>query len=177
MNPHDGPYWRERAPNLEAIKMPIVIGACWGMYGLHLPGEFRAWERITAPKKMIVGPSIYLDRPIYQYAYQSLRWFDHWLKGIDTGYMNESPIQIFLPGEDGRWVESNEWPLNQTEWHPFYLHRDGLLSEHEFWPAEGSTSYEDNVFNARGGVSFTTPPMVERTEIIGPVETDPLRFH
>jgi len=170
MNPHDGPYWWERAPHLEAIKMPIVIGACWGMYGLHLPGEFRAWERITAPKKMIVGPPIYLDRPIYQYAYQSLRWFDHWLKGIDTGYMNESPIQIFLPGEDGRWVESSEWPLPQTRWHPFYLHRDGLLSEHEFWPAEGSTSYEDNVFNARGGVSFTTPPMVERTEIIGPAK-------
>jgi predicted acyl esterase len=170
MNPHDGPYWWERAPNLEAIKTPIMLGACWGMYGLHLPGEFRAWERITAPKKMLIGAPIYLDRPIYQYAYASLRWFDHWLKGTDTGYMNESPIQMFLPGEDGRWVDASEWPLPQTQWHPFYLHRAGLLSEHEFWPAEGGTGYEDNVFNARGGASFTTPPLVERTEVIGPAK-------
>ena len=82
--------------------------------------------------------------------------------------MDEPPIQMFLPGEDGRWVDGDEWPLPQTQWHPFYLHRDGLLSEHEFWPAEGGTSYEDNVFNARGGASFTTPPLVERTEVIGP---------
>lgn len=160
INPHDGPYWRERAPDLDAIRMPIMLGACWGMYGLHLPGEFRAWERIKSPKKMLIGPPIYLDRPIYQYAYASLRWFDHWLKGLDTGYMDEPPIQMFLPGEDGRWVDGDEWPLPQTQWHPFYLHRDGLLSEHEFWPAEGGTSYEDNVFNARGGASFTTPPLV-----------------
>jgi len=170
MNACDGPYWKERAPDLSAIKVPIVLGACWGMYGLHLPGEFRAWEAISAPKKLIVGPPIYLDRPVYQYAYESLRWFDHWLKGIDTGYMDESPVQLFLPGEDGRWVESTDWPLPQTKWHPFYLHRDGLLSEHEFWPNEGSTSYEDNVFNARGGVTFSTPPLVERTEVIGPAK-------
>jgi uncharacterized protein len=154
--------------DLEAIRIPIMLGACWGMYGLHLPGEFRAWEHIKAPKKMLVGPPIYLDRPIYQYAYASLRWFDHWLKGLDTGFMDEPQIQMFLPGEDGRWVDGAEWPLPQTQWHPFYLHRDGLLSEHEFWPAEGGTSYEDNVFNARGGASFTTPPLVERTEVIGP---------
>jgi predicted acyl esterase len=44
-----------------------------------------------------------------------------------------------------------------------------LLSEHEHWPCEGGTSYEDNSYNARGGVSFATPPMVERTEVIGPL--------
>ena len=66
------------------------------------------------------------------------------------------------------WLDGAEWPLPHTKWHPFFLHRDGFLTEHEFWPAEGGTSYEDNVFNARGGVSFTTPPLVERTELVGP---------
>ena len=88
MNPQDGPYWHERNPDLTAIRVPIVLGACWAMYGLHLPGEFRAWKQIDAPKKLIVGPPIYLDRPVYQYAEQSLRWFDHWLKGNDTGYLD-----------------------------------------------------------------------------------------
>lgn len=167
MNPVDGPYWAERNPDLSAIRVPIVLGGCWGMYGLHLPGEFRAWEQVTAPKKLFVGPPIYVDRPVYQYADQSLRWFDHWLKDNDTGYLDEPPIQLFLPGSDGRWISAEEWPLPQTIWHSFFLHRDGLLSEHEHWPHEGATSYEDNIFNERGAVLFTTPPLVERTTVLG----------
>jgi predicted acyl esterase len=169
MNPLDGPYWWERNPTLEDIQIPIFIGASWDMYFLHLPGEFRAWEKIPAPKKMIVGPPIYLDRPLYQYAFESLRWFDHWLKGNDTGYMDEPPISLFVTGADGRWLEASDWPLPQTLWQPFYLHANGLLSEHEHWPHEGATSYEDNTYNERGGVDFESPPMVERTELIGPI--------
>lgn len=168
LNATDGPYWHERATDASKIKMPIVIGACWSMYGLHLPAEFRAWEVIDAPKKMFVGPPIYLDRPIYQYAYASLRFFDHWLKGVDTGFMDGKPIQVFLTGNGGRWIEADDWPLPETIWHPFYLHRDGLLSEHEFWPNEGATSFENNTFNARGSATFTSPPMVESTTILGP---------
>ncbi len=169
MNPQDGPYWWERNPRLENIRAPILIGASWDMYFLHLPGEFRAWERISAPKKMIVGPPIYLDRPIYQYAFESLRWFDHWLKGNDTGFLDEPPISLLVTGEDNRWLQAAEWPLPQTIWHPFYLHAGGLLSEHEHWPHEGATSFEDNNFNTRGGVTFESPPLIERTEIIGPI--------
>jgi putative CocE/NonD family hydrolase len=168
LNPLDGPYWAERNPDLGAIKVPLVLGACWGMYGLHLPGEFRAWEAIDAPKKLLVGPPIYLDRPVYQYAVAALRWFDHWLKGNDTGYLDEPSVQLFLPGGDGSWIDADDWPLPQTLWHSFFLHQNGLLSEHEHWPNEGATSYEDNAFNERGAVGFSTPPFVERTEIVGP---------
>lgn len=169
MNPLDGPYWWQRNPVLENIRVPILIGASWDMYFLHLPGEFRAWDRIPAPKKMIVGPPLYLDRPLYQYAFESLRWFDHWLKGNDTGYMDEAPITLFVTGEDNRWLESTEWPLPQTRWYPFYFHANRLLSEHEHWPFEGASNYEDNIYNTRGGVMFMSPPMVERTEVIGPI--------
>ncbi len=169
MNSEDGPYWQQRNPVLEDIKVPILIGSSWDMYFLHLPGEFRAWERISAPKKMIVGPPVYLDRPVYQYAFESLRWFDHWLKGNDTGLMAEPDVRLFVTGGDGSWKSSPSWPLPETVWHPFYLHGQGLLSEHEHWPHEGGTSYEDNCYNARGGVGFASPPMVERTEVIGPL--------
>lgn len=169
MNPQDGPYWWERNPDLAAIKVPMYIGASWDMYFLHLPGDFRAWEKITAPKKMIVGPPVYLDRPIYQYAYESLRWFDHWLKDHDTGMMAEPAISLFLTGGENGWLKADEWPLPQTVWHPFYLHAKGLLSEHEHWPHEGASSYEDNVYNLRGGLNFATPQLVERTEIVGPM--------
>lgn len=169
MNPDDGPYWWERNPDLENIKVPMYIGASWDMYFLHLPGDFRAWEKIKAPKKMIVGPPVYLDRPIYQYAYESLRWFDHWLKDNDTGIMDDPAISLFITGDNNVWRQEKEWPLPQTIWHPFYLHGQGLLSEHEHWPHEGGSSYEDNVYNLRGGLNFATPRLVERTEVIGPI--------
>lgn len=168
LNPTDGPYWQERSPDLSKIRVPIVLGACWGMYALHLPAEFRAWQEVKAPKKLIVGPPIYLDRPIYQYANESLRFFDHWLKGNDTGYMEETPVQVFLTGNEGNWLEADDWPLPQTIWHPFFLHRDGLLSEHEHWPHEGATGFEDNVYNGRGRATFVTPQLVERTVVLGP---------
>lgn len=169
INSEDGPYWWERNPALEDIRIPIFLGASWDMYFLHLPGEFRAWERITAPKKLMVGPPIYLDRPLYQYAAESLRWFDHWLKGNDTGLMNEPAVRVFVPGGAGAWKDSTDWPIPQTVWHPFYLHSGGLLSEHEHWPNEGCSSYEDNNYNARGSLAFLSPPLVETTEVVGPI--------
>jgi len=59
--------------------------------------------------------------------------------------MNEPPIKVFVTGT-GEWNTSTEWPLPETCWTPFYLHADGLLSEHEFWPNEGATSFEDSLF-------------------------------
>ena len=168
LNPLDGPYYQERNVKHDAIKVPSYLGGCWGMYGLHLPGDLRSWENIKAPKKMVIGPPVYLDRPLYQYQYESLRWFDHWMKGIDNDIMEGPPIRVFVVGTDG-WKTADDWPLPETKWTPFYLHKDGLLSEHEFWPNEGGSSYEDNPFSPRGKLTFLSPPMVEETEVIGPI--------
>ena len=58
---------------------------------------------------MVIGPGIYLDRPVYQYQDESLRWFDHWLKGVDNGVMDEPPIRCFIPST-GEWKLLNDWP-------------------------------------------------------------------
>jgi predicted acyl esterase len=167
LNPLFNDYWRERVVDFDkGCSVPAYLGGDWGMFGLHLPGDLRAWEHWNGPKRMTLGPPIYLDRPCYQYAYESLRWFDHWLKGIDTGMMDEPPVQIFIEGT-GEWRTSHEWPLPETRWTPFYLHREGLLSEHEFWPNEGWSNYEDSAF-ARHCLEFWSPPMVEVTELCGP---------
>jgi predicted acyl esterase len=168
LNRFDGEYYKERNVKHEKIKVPAYFGACWGNYGLHLPGAFRTWEKTKAPKKMVIGPPLYLDRPLYQYQYESLRWFDHWLKGIENGIMNEPPVRLFVIGAD-EWKSGEDWPLPETKWTPFYLHSKGLLSEHEFWPNESSSSFEDNPYNQRGELTFLSPPLVENTEVIGPI--------
>jgi len=167
LNPLFNDYWQERVVDFDkGCSVPAYLGGDWGMFGLHLPGDLRAWAHWKGPKRMTLGPPIYLDRPCYQYAYESLRWFDHWLKGIDTGMMDEPPVQVFIEGT-GQWRTGYEWPLAETRWTPFYLHRGGLLCEHEFWPNEGWSNYEDSAF-ARHGLEFWSPPMVEVTELCGP---------
>lgn len=160
-------YWEDRTVNYDKIKIPAYIGACWGNYGLHLQAAFRSWDKLKVPKKMLIGPPIYLDRPLYQLQHEAVRWFDHFLKGINTGIMDEPPVRLFIMGTN-EWKESTDWPLPETKWTPFYLHEDGLLNEHEHWPNEGSDSFEDSPW-MHGSMKFLTPTLVENTEVAGPV--------
>jgi uncharacterized protein len=70
-----------------------------------------------------------------------LRWFDHWLKGIDNGVDREPPVRIYVMGGGdghktpegrifvgGHWREEKEWPLTRAVPTPYYLHTSGMLS-------------------------------------------------
>ncbi|MHB8566502.1 MAG: CocE/NonD family hydrolase [Nitrososphaerales archaeon] len=160
-------FWEERRAKTENSQVPSYIGGDWGIYRSHLPAAFRSWETIKAPKLMIIGPSAYLDRPLYQLQYESLRWFDYWLKGVENGIMKEAPVRLFI---DGRWKNAQEWPLPETKWTPFYLHEGSLLSERDYWVNEGSSSYFDSPWS-RGFIEFFSPTLVEDTEVIGPIFT------
>lgn len=167
LNYLDGEFYRERSVDYKNTEIPVYLGACWGIYGLHLPGAIRSWENWIGPKKMTIGPPLYMDRPMYQYAYESIRWFDYWLKGIETGIIEDPPIKLFVVGT-GEWKTATEWPLPETRFTPFYLHANSLLSEHEFWPNEGSSTFEDTLFN-HDNLTFLSSPLVENTEVIGPI--------
>jgi uncharacterized protein len=166
LHPFDGAFWHERNAHDAQATIPAYLGACWGNYGLHLPGAFTAWKEWKGPKKMVIGPGIYLDRPVYQFQDESLRWFDYWLKGIDTAIMDEPPIRCFIP-PTGEWKTLNDWPPLEARWTTFYLHKDGVLSEHELWPGEGSDAFDESNFE-HGALIYTTPPLVENTEVLGP---------
>jgi len=166
LHPFDGPFWRERSARDDRAAIPAYLGGCWGIYGLHLPGAFTAWEQWKGPKKMVIGPPVYLDRPVYQYHEEALRWFDHWLKDNDTGVMDEPPVRCFIP-PTGEWKPLEDWPPREARWMSFYLHADGTLSEHEPWPGQGTVSFNESPFE-HGEARFQTPPLVENTEILGP---------
>ena len=168
LNPLYGPYFADRAVDFAAASaVPLYAGGDWKGYAFHLSGDIRAFEKWGGAKKLTIGPGIYLERPLHQYAYESLRWFDHWLKGNDTGIMDEPPVQLFVHGT-GRWKAADDWPVPGTVWTPFYLHNDGVLSEHELWSTDDRSSFADAP-DDHGGLAFHTPPMVEATEICGPI--------
>ena len=160
-------FWQDRAVDYSRIKIPAYIGADWGCVGIHLPAAFRSWERLNVPKRMIIGPPVYLDRPLYQLQHEAVRWFDYWVKGLETAIMDEPPVRLFIMGT-GEWKESTDWPLPETKWTPFFLHENGLIGEREHWSYEGSDSFEDSPW-MRGSLQYATPPLVENTEVVGPI--------
>lgn len=168
MNQLDGDYYHRKAPSYEVdCEIPAYFGGCWGMHMLHLPGDIESFEKWKGLKRLTIGPPYYLDRPVYQYQDESLRWFDHWLKDIDTGILNDPPVRLFIQNS-GEWKSAQQWPLPETRWTEFFLHKDGLLSEHETWPDEKSSTFVESP-SEHGQLVFRTPPMVENTEICGPL--------
>ena len=151
----DGPYWWQLnlLRNLEGIKIPLFHVSSW--YDIFLEGALNAYRAITDQggsetarrnQKLLVGPWAHIrpytratsgdtgDIDFGPEAQIELhdhlrRWFDYWLKDIDTGIMDEPPVNIFVMGGgvtgNGRWRHENEWPLARTHYTRYYLHSDG----------------------------------------------------
>jgi len=162
LHPTDGPYWRERDIDYEKIEVPIYLGAAG-----HRPGPFNHWHELKGPKMLIFFPPSYTDRPYYQLSWEQLRWFDYWLKGIDTGIMDEPAVKMFVRGAD-EWMMANDFPVPSTRFIPFNLHENSSLCEIEPWPEGASASYDDAP-NNRGSLKYYSAPMVENTEVAGPI--------
>jgi putative CocE/NonD family hydrolase len=65
------------------------------------------------------GPQAVIDFDAVQ-----MRWFDHWLKGLDNGAENDPHVHIFVMGQN-KWHDENEWPIKRTQYVKYYLHSKG----------------------------------------------------
>jgi predicted acyl esterase len=157
-------FWKERTvTEFDKIKV-----ASWIEAAAPCPGSFHHWPKINSPKRLTLGPPAWVDRPVYQYSWELLRWFDYWLKGIDNGVMDEPRVRIFVSGAD-EWKTGNDWPFPETRWIPFNLHHNNhMLCEIEPWPDAPSYSYTDSP-EERGFLKYSTAPLVENTEVVGPL--------
>lgn len=88
------------------------------------------------------GPGATLDGNLApDFLTLRLRWFDRWLRGIENGVEREPAVRLFVMGggtgrkntagrldHGGSWRAEPDWPLPDTRWTSFYLHRSGLLT-------------------------------------------------
>ena len=158
----DGEYFQERSSwrNLEKIEVPTYLGCDWNFYGLHLRGAFEGWDLIpdSTPKRMLIGPEPQPRRPFGVYHFEALRWYDHYLKGFDTGVNEGPPINIFIQGEN-TWRTEKEWPLKRTLWKEFYLDGEKLT--------ENVSSSGERIYKFLPGTpesKIGEPKLVFRTE-------------
>ncbi|HLJ94705.1 MAG TPA: CocE/NonD family hydrolase [Gemmataceae bacterium] len=116
------------------------------------------WQALSkakrSPQKLIIGPWTHGSQgrnyageiefpPEAALAFNDwrLRWFEHWLNGAENGVEKESSVKLFIMGggdghrsKDGRlrhgghWRDEQAFPLARTQFTPYFLSPDGLLS-------------------------------------------------
>jgi putative CocE/NonD family hydrolase len=99
---HDGPFWRQGslAPHWPALTVPMLLIAGW-MDG-YVDSAVRMLERcVNAPRRALIGnwvhalPDDAYPGPAIDWLHELVRFFDHWLKGIDNGTMDEPALTFF----------------------------------------------------------------------------------
>ena len=124
------------------IKVPFYTGSGWYgyTYKTHLNGAQSYFANAAdAPKKLMFTGPAHLERPFHSFHREILKWYDHWLKGIDTGIMREPPVKFWVMGEN-TWRTADDWPLPETEWTKLYLRNWERLIERAVHARQAPTS-------------------------------------
>jgi predicted acyl esterase len=167
-HPLDDEYYRRMLPAYDKITVPFLSSGNWGGHGLHTRGNVEGYLAASAPDKWLEMHGNSHCGPFYTDAGIALqkRFFGHFLKGEDTGWAGQPPVQLDIrhPGERFVTRTENEWPIARTRWTKLYLDPADRALRHS--PVTGEpVSYE----TTGDGLLFLTPPMEEDTEITGPV--------
>ena len=126
-NYEDGPFWSEHGGTwnrIDRIQAP-VLNLMNTPNRLHATYHLRSYPDIKSPKKLVITPWtnenyqpwIFETTAMNEYI---LKWLDYWMKGVDTGIMNEPEIAIYDNGT-GSWSHENEYPLHRTSWTKLFL--------------------------------------------------------
>jgi uncharacterized protein len=199
----------------EGLQIPTYnIGGWYDIFLGDTIANYQAMRSQGAPAKLLIGPWSHSElggrvgERNFGYAAQSgfinlqtdllglhLRWFDHWLKGLDTGLLAEPPVKIFVMGINA-WRDEAEWPLARARNVPYYLREGGRLSPEKPWneapdvyvydpedpvPTQGGATlmtpefpagpYDQRAIESRPDVLvYTSDVLGEDLEVTGPVE-------
>ena len=162
----------------ERVKIPVYTGSGWYAYTYkqHLQGAQNWYSGLKGPKKLMFTGPAHFERPFHSFHDEILKWYDHWLKGIDTGIMDEPRVKYWVMGAD-EWRYADDWPVPETRWTKYYLHSWERLRPEPFTPASNDAYPEPDAFvqmpptqtNAVQKLRYLTEPLGEDTLIAGPI--------
>ena len=173
-------WWDERdlTPLLDRIDIPVYLGCDWENVPLHLPSTFLAWKALADNPNVRMGM---LDRYGLTWPWESLHtealaWFDHWLKGRDTGIVGGDPVRYALPGSD-EWHSAESWPPRGTH-RELALRADGTLADDEGEPGAreymvlgaGLNRANPSPVDPPSTLMWTSDPLEEALDMVGDIE-------
>jgi predicted acyl esterase len=196
-------YWKHGSvcADYAAIQCPVyAVGGWTDAYKNAIP---RLLERLSVPRKGLIGPWAHgyphFARPGPQIGFlqETLRWWDYWLKGIDTGVMDEPMLRAWMTESvkpasrhetlPGRWVAEPSWPPPGTTPQRLFLTDEGLRNEAAHFTARSLCSSQtvgkcsgswvpfglghdqagDQREDDTRSLIFETPPLDAPIEILG----------
>lgn len=120
-------YWRRGSVCEDFSKIEAAVMAVGGWADPYRSAVLRLLEGLEAPAQGLIGPWSHqypdIDRTpgaTIGFLQETLRWWDYWLKGIDTGIMDEPVLRALhqdsvrpathYPLRAGTWVGLDSWP-------------------------------------------------------------------
>ena len=135
-------YWKPASvcEDYSSIQCPVMAVGGWA--DGYTNAIFRLLEHLEVPRKGLIGPwghkypHLGVPGPAIGFLQEVVRWWDHWLKGKDTGLMDEPMLRAWMQDSvspepsyadrPGRWVAEDSWPSANVEPRRFALSRHGI---------------------------------------------------
>ena len=135
-------YWKHGSVGESPDDITCAVYAVGGWQDGYSNAVPRLLAKLSCPVKGLVGPWGHkyphngIPGPSIGFLQESLRWWDHWLKGRDTGIMDEPAYRVWLEEPvtpdaclahaPGRWVTEPSWPSPNIVTRNLYLNAGGL---------------------------------------------------
>ena len=199
---HRDAYWKHGSvcEDYSAIKAATLTIGGWRDGYKNAPQSLL--ENLGAPAKGIIGPWIHkyphiaAPEPRIDFIGETLRWWDHWLKGLDTGVKSDPDLRLFMleqgatstDAANGCWINQDFRNAPQKVLHlgakglgeiatPFTVNIDcpastGLSGEEIFtvWPG-GAFTAGQSADDAQS-ICFDTDQLDADLSIVGAVRMD-----
>ncbi len=137
-------YWQQLSPKRRFQDVDLPMFHIGGWFDTFLRGNINLYKDI-APRsayrqQLLIGPWTHLPwcrkagavdfglEAVNPIDRLQVRWFDQFLKGIDTGLLDEPPVCLFEMGSN-RWRNFDSWPIENHK--SYFFSSTGLASIRE----------------------------------------------
>lgn len=142
---HRDSYWKHGSvcENYTDIQIPVFAVSGW--QDGYTNAVFRLLENLPNESKCLIGPwaheypEVATPEPAIGFLQECLRWWDQWLKGKDTGIMDEPKLiswiqdselpAVSYPKRPGKWVSDLSWPSKNVNDQFLWLTDGKLVDE------------------------------------------------
>jgi len=196
-------YWKHGSVIEDYSAITAAVYAVGGWQDGYTNAIPRLLAGLDAPRKGLIGPWGHTwphagsPEPAIGFLQECVRWWDHWLKDVDTGIMDEPMLRAYVQDSvrpspnhrerPGRWVSAAGWPPPSAQTRTLHL-GDGTLAaepapetersimgrqtcgfDSGAWCGEGETSDDPDDQRAEDGMSlvFDSAPLRADVHLLG----------
>jgi uncharacterized protein len=163
-------FWMEGS--VSTYQIPIERTGIGIYYYGGFQDDFRreqivAWANLRNPSKLLIGPWKHCQNQGFDLVTERLRFFDHWLKGVQNGIMSEPPVRYYTSGapKGQEWRSAARWPLSSEKPTRFYLRETNELA-----PAAPAGATGKDILNVTYAVGMESRPGTFMMQPPGPLD-------